>query len=331
MTSKGRRSLKNKKFETKKGITFRTGHRYTLQDRSQYRGAAGSLVEDTRYPSSSSSTLILRSFSNASTRPLLFSMINLKRFFSVFTVFGLCGIARGRGIIELPRVLTSSSLVFDGEPSLIPDVVCLKPLSLFSPGIIFFLRIYYTSSFLSFFFSFFIFIISFFFLFSILYFLLFYLYLSSLYRFTLLYIYYLFRFIFSNYIFSKYLFRIPLLILFLLYRVHGINRWVKSESSERCEIKRLNREDRRTTRRDVLCVLADPTSTHTMRKASLLRVSTLLHPPRDSFIVLHRAPSASARMRRSKDFQNVPLAFQHPIPVARRNLSRCVYSLSRHD
>lgn len=163
MTSKGRRSLKNKKFETKKGITFRTGHRYTLQDRSQYRGAAGSLVEDTRYPSSSSSTLILRSFSNASTRPLLFSMINLKRFFSVFTVFGLCGIARGRGIIELPRVLTSSSLVFDGEPSLIPDVVCLKPLSLFSPGIIFFLRIYYTSSFLSFFFSFFIFIISFFF------------------------------------------------------------------------------------------------------------------------------------------------------------------------
>lgn len=131
---------KNKKFETKKGITFRTGHRYTLQDRSQYRGAAGSLVEDTRYPSSSSSTLILRSFSNASTRPLLFSMINLKRFFSVFTVFGLCGIARGRGIIELPRVLTSSSLVFDGEPSLIPDVVCLKPLSLFSPGIIFFLR-----------------------------------------------------------------------------------------------------------------------------------------------------------------------------------------------
>lgn len=165
MTSKGRRSLKNKKFETKKGITFRTGHRYTLQDRSQYRGAAGSLVEDTRYPSSSSSTLILRSFSNASTRPLLFSMINLKRFFSVFTVFGLCGIARGRGIIELPRVLTSSSLVFDGEPSLIPDVVCLKPLSLFSPGIIFFLRIYYTSSFLSFFFSFFIFIISFFFYF----------------------------------------------------------------------------------------------------------------------------------------------------------------------
>lgn len=107
--------------------------------------------------------------------------------------------------------------------------------------------------------------------------------------------------------------------------------------AERCEgkkIKRLNREDRRTTRRDVLCVLADPTSTHTMRKASLLRVSTLLHPPRDSFIVLHRAPSASARMRRSKDFQNVPLAFQHPIPAApRKALSMYVsmYSLSRHD
>lgn len=138
-----KQNKKNKKFETKKGITFRTGHRYTLQERSQYRGAAGSLAEDTRYPSSSTSTSILLSFSNASTRPLLFSMINLKRFFSVFTVFGLCGIARGRGIIEPPRVLASSSLVFDGEPSLIPDVVRLKPLSLLSPGIIFFLRILY--------------------------------------------------------------------------------------------------------------------------------------------------------------------------------------------
>lgn len=150
------------------------------------------------------------------------------------------------------------------------------------------------------------------------------------YHFILLYIYSIFyRFISSNCIFFKYLFRIPFLILFSLYRVHGINWWAKPDPSERCEMKRLNREDRRTTRRDVLRVLADPT--HTMRKASLLRVSTLLHPPRDSFIVLHRAPSASARMRRSKDFQNVPLAFQHPIPAARRKLSRCMYSLSRHD
>ena len=56
------------------------------------------------------------------------------------------------------------------------------------------------------------------------------------------------------------------------------------------------------------------------RRASLLRVSTLLlHPARGSFIALHRASSASPRMRRDKDFQNVPLAFhQHPIPRLRQ-------------